>query len=123
MSRTLYKFSHLWKLQPPGVYILGQVCVCVDMSICVCLGVHVQMCVWKLEINLGCDSVGALHFVFQSRSLTGLGLRDEMRLAGQEAPAIHLCSAVVTSTRHHTWLFIWWWGLNSGPHLSQRVLD
>lgn len=82
------------------------VCMCVCERVCMCAHVYMSICLWKPEVNLGCDSSLATTLFWDRISHWDLGLTSCARLAGQRAlqsPLSLSTSTGILCTHCHSW--------------------
>jgi hypothetical protein len=57
-----------------SIFVSLSVSVCIYVNVSVCVSLCVCVCVCRPEDSLECQSLGALHLLFETMSLTGLEL-------------------------------------------------
>ena len=74
-------------------------------------------CLWLPEGSFGCCSSGAIHFVSEMKSLTGLELTEQARLAtvpkDLPVPTFPVLGSSRTASCRHSQLFMWALGIHT----------
>lgn len=77
----------------------------------------VFMCVWSLAVSFGCHSSGFITLFFETKSLTGLDLTEQARLAVcPRDPPVPTSPALRIHITTEFGSSMWALGIKSSPH-------